>query len=149
MLLTGVISASSFGWPLVFYLYGGASLVWSVLCLIFIYNSPAVHPSITEPERYFIEHSLGHSEGKTVRFLRIFSILSICTAFLQRHRIPWKSLSTSLPLWAILISHCGQNWGFWTLMTEIPNYMGHVMSFNIKSVRQALLQVNWLSPNKD
>lgn len=115
MLLTGVISASSFGWPLVFYLYGGASLVWSVLCLIFIYNSPAVHPSITEPERYFIEHSLGHSEGKT------------------RHRIPWKSLSTSLPLWAILISHCGQNWGFWTLMTEIPNYMGHVMSFNIKS----------------
>lgn len=70
MLLTGVISASSFGWPLVFYLYGGAALVWSVLCLIFIYNSPAVHPTIGEPEKYFIEHSLGHSEGKTVRFPR-------------------------------------------------------------------------------
>ncbi|XP_066153293.1 putative inorganic phosphate cotransporter isoform X2 [Euwallacea fornicatus] len=115
MLMTGVISASSYGWPLVFYLYGGASLIWCLICLAFTYNSPAVHPKISEAEKYYIEHSLGHSEGK------------------PDHKIPWKSIWTSLPLWAILISHCGQNWGFWTLMTEIPNYMGHVMNFNIKS----------------
>ncbi|CAG9767285.1 unnamed protein product [Ceutorhynchus assimilis] len=115
MLVTGVFSASNFGWPLVFYLYGVLSLVWAIFALMFMNNSPADHPSITEAEKYYIEHSLGHTEEKTV------------------HSTPWKSIWTSLPVWAILISHCGQNWGFWTLMTEIPNYMGHVMSFNIKS----------------
>ncbi|KAL1494024.1 hypothetical protein ABEB36_009697 [Hypothenemus hampei] len=115
MLVTGWISASNFGWPLVFYLYGGASLLWSLLCLIATHNSPLDHPKISEAERFYIEHSLGHSEGK------------------PNLRTPWKSIWTSLPLWAILISHCGQNWGFWTLMTEIPNYMGHVMNFDIKS----------------
>lgn len=115
MLLTGAISASSYGWPLVFYLYGGASLIWCVLSAIFSHNSPADHPRISEAEKYHIENSLGHTEGKVIR------------------KTPWKDILTSLPLWAILVSHCGQNWGFWTLMTEIPSYMGHVMNFNIKA----------------
>ncbi|XP_050302077.1 putative inorganic phosphate cotransporter isoform X2 [Anthonomus grandis grandis] len=117
MLITGIISASSYGWPMVFYLYGGLSLGWALLCLIFTHNSPGVHPRISEAERYYIEHSLGETEEKSN----------------ENRRIPWKSIATSLPMWAILISHCGQNWGFWTLMTEIPNYMAHVMNFHIKS----------------
>jgi ACS family sodium-dependent inorganic phosphate cotransporter-like MFS transporter 5 len=46
---------------------------------------------------------------------------------------PWAKILTSCPVWAILVAHCGQNWGFWTLMTEIPTYMDKVMSFEIKS----------------
>lgn len=115
MLLTGAISASSLGWPFAFYLYGGASIAWCILSAIFSQNSPSDHPRIGEAEKYYIENSLGHVDGKTI------------------HGTPWKEIWTSLPMWAILISHCGQNWGFWTLMTEIPSYMGHVMNFNIKA----------------
>lgn len=66
MLLAGLISSSSFGWPLVFYLYGGASVVWTVLGFFVLYNSPEDHPRISEAEKYYIEHSLGHTEGKIV-----------------------------------------------------------------------------------
>ncbi|KAK9752809.1 Major Facilitator Superfamily [Popillia japonica] len=44
---------------------------------------------------------------------------------------PWKEMAKSLPLWSILIAHCGQNWGFWTLMTMIPTYMKGVLNFDI------------------
>jgi len=115
MLATGAISASWAGWPLVFYIYGGASLAWCVLSAILSFNSPADHPRIGDAERFYVENSLGHTEGKVV------------------HTTPWKRIVTSLPVWAILISHIGQNWGFWTLMTEIPTYMSDVMEFEIKS----------------
>ncbi|XP_076262233.1 putative inorganic phosphate cotransporter isoform X3 [Rhynchophorus ferrugineus] len=115
MLLTGVISASDFGWPTVFYMYGAASIAWSILSAIFSYNRPSVHPSISDAEKFYIEASLGHSESQ------------------EKPKTPWKAIWTSVPLWAIIITHCGQNWGFWTLMTEIPTYMDKVMNFEIKS----------------
>lgn len=43
-------------------------------------------------------------------------------------------MAKSLPLWSILIAHCGQNWGFWTLMTMIPTYMKGVLNFDIAAV---------------
>ncbi|XP_060522860.1 putative inorganic phosphate cotransporter isoform X2 [Cylas formicarius] len=115
MLVSGAISASSLGWPWVFYIYGVAGLVWCVLSFIFSANSPAVHPNISDAEKFYIENSLGHADEK------------------PRHKTPWKAILKSAPVWAIVITQTGQNLGFWTLMTEIPNYMSHVMSFDIKS----------------
>ncbi|PSN41741.1 hypothetical protein C0J52_16921, partial [Blattella germanica] len=36
---------------------------------------------------------------------------------------PFLEIFTSLPMWALIIAHSGQNWGFWTLLTEMPTYM--------------------------
>lgn len=66
MLVTGLISSSWYGWPMVFYLYGAAGLLWSFLFVFFGYNAPACHPSITEEEKFYIESSLGHVEDKPV-----------------------------------------------------------------------------------
>ncbi|XP_018561225.1 putative inorganic phosphate cotransporter isoform X1 [Anoplophora glabripennis] len=115
MLVTGLISSSWYGWPLVFYLYGVAGLLWSVIFTFFGYNGPSFHPTITEEEKFYIESSLGHSDDK------------------RKLPTPWKKILTSAPVWAILLTQCGHNWGFWTLLTEIPVYMSHVMNFNIKS----------------
>lgn len=115
MLVTGLISASSYGWPVVFYLYGAIGITWSILMACLGYNSPGDHKSISEEEKYFIESSLGHDKDS------------------KRIPTPWKEMLSSLPVWAILITHCGQNWGFWTLMTEIPTYMSHILKFDIKS----------------
>jgi hypothetical protein len=35
---------------------------------------------------------------------------------------------------AVTIAHCGQNWGFWTLLTEMPSYMNSVLKFDLKAV---------------
>ena len=33
---------------------------------------------------------------------------------------------------ALTVAHCAHNWGFWTILTEIPSYMKSVLHFNIK-----------------
>jgi hypothetical protein len=52
--------------------------------------------------------------------------------------IPWRKISTSIPVWAILVAHCCQNWGFYTLLTELPTYMKQILHFDIKTVRRKI-----------
>lgn len=54
---------------------------------------------------------------------------------MQTPPIPWKSIAKSLPFWAILLAHMGHNYGYETLMTELPTYMQQVLHFSIKDVR--------------
>ncbi|KAG5874306.1 hypothetical protein JTB14_013970 [Gonioctena quinquepunctata] len=115
MLLTGFIASSWYGWPMVFYSFSGAGLAW---CFLFCYygcDGPSHHQTITEEEKFYIENSLGHTDHK------------------EHKSTPWSKIFTSWPVWAIFLTQSGHNWGFWTLLTEIPAYMGHVMNFNIKS----------------
>ncbi|KRT84623.1 membrane transporter, partial [Oryctes borbonicus] len=111
--LTGWISSSSIGWPSAFYIYGALGFAWTGLWLWLGSNSPSEHKTISDEERMYIEKS--------------------CQTSKNRVPTPWKEMAKSLPLWSILIAHCGQNWGFWTLMTEIPTYMSSVLHFQIAS----------------
>ncbi|KAF5270265.1 hypothetical protein FQA39_LY18881 [Lamprigera yunnana] len=115
MPVTGWISGSSFGWPFAFYIYGLAGFIWVIAFAIFGSNSPAEHTSISVEEKVYIEMSLG-----------------VKTEESEKAPTPWKAIFTSLPVWAILMTHCAQNWGFWTLITEMPTYMKNVMNFDIK-----------------
>lgn len=47
---------------------------------------------------------------------------------------PWGKIWGSLPMWSLLVAHCGHNWGFWTLLTEMPTYMNDILLFDLKSV---------------
>ncbi|KAJ3645134.1 hypothetical protein Zmor_022820 [Zophobas morio] len=115
MIVSGIISASWYGWPLIFYIYGGLGLLWSVAMAIVGSNKPKDSKIISEEERLYIEASLDRSPDA------------------KNLATPWRDILTSRAFWALLIAHCGQNWGFWTLMTEIPSYMSEVMNFQIKS----------------
>jgi len=46
---------------------------------------------------------------------------------------PWKKIFTSIPVWALIITHFGQNWGFLTILTELPSYFQKVIHLDIKS----------------
>lgn len=48
--------------------------------------------------------------------------------------IPWLSMLTCVPLWAILITQCGQSWAFYTQLTELPSYMSQILHFDITQV---------------
>lgn len=41
-----------------------------------------------------------------------------------------------MPFWAILMAHMGQNYGYETLMTELPTFMKQILHFDIKSVSE-------------
>ncbi|KAJ8913433.1 hypothetical protein NQ315_017177 [Exocentrus adspersus] len=110
---------------------GGTTLIGSLFCLLIpifgehfgyagviacrVLTGPSKHPSITDEEKKYIEAGLQNEDDK------------------ENIPTPWKAIFTSLPFWAILITHCGQNWGFWTLFTEIPSYMQNILNFNIAS----------------
>lgn len=47
--------------------------------------------------------------------------------------VPWKSIVKSMPFYAILLAHMGHNYGYETLMTELPTYMNQVLRFSLKA----------------
>ncbi|XP_067856117.1 vesicular glutamate transporter 3 isoform X2 [Heptranchias perlo] len=47
------------GWSSVFYVYGMFGMIWYIFWLLFAYESPAKHPTITSEERTYIETSIG------------------------------------------------------------------------------------------
>uniref|UniRef100_A0A6P7FS83 Sialin-like n=1 Tax=Diabrotica virgifera virgifera TaxID=50390 RepID=A0A6P7FS83_DIAVI len=87
-------------------------LPWAFLAA----NTPALHPNISKAEKDYIENSL-----------------SVKTQVVAP--TPWKDIFTSVPVWAFVITMFGQNWGYSTLLTEIPNYLSNIMHFEMKSVR--------------
>lgn len=60
---------------------------------------------------------------------------------LQEQNIPWKRISKSSAFWAILIAHMAQNYGYETLLTQLPTFMRQVLHFDIKSVNHYLFLI--------
>ncbi|XP_015597302.1 putative inorganic phosphate cotransporter isoform X2 [Cephus cinctus] len=116
MPISGYLAASSIGWPSVFYVFGTVSLLWTILFYICGADSPAQSKMISFDEKKFIQDSFNAESTKSE----------------EKHVTPWVNICTSMPMWAIIIAHCGQSWGFWMLLTEIPSYMNAILSFDIK-----------------
>jgi hypothetical protein len=48
--------------------------------------------------------------------------------------IPWKKIFTSVPVYALILTHIGTNWGFLTILTLLPTYFTKVLHLDLKSV---------------
>lgn len=46
--------------------------------------------------------------------------------------IPWRSIWTSTPLWALIAAQIGHDWGFFTMVTDLPKYMKDVLKFDVE-----------------
>ncbi|CAH0715894.1 unnamed protein product, partial [Brenthis ino] len=115
LLISGFI-ADAWGWPAIFYVNGSLGAVWTVAYVFLGADSPRNSKMISAEEKMYIQSSLGHvgSEHKKLP-------------------TPWSAIFTSLPFISLIVAHCGQNWGFWTLMTEMPSYMKQVLGVDIKA----------------
>ncbi|XP_014246329.1 putative inorganic phosphate cotransporter isoform X2 [Cimex lectularius] len=102
------------GWPSIFYFFGVLSTIWAVAFLLTVYEDPDSHPTIDENEKKYIISTVWGTGG------------------VSSPPVPWMSILKSKPFWAILIAHIGQNYGYETLMTELPTFMKQVLRFNIK-----------------
>lgn len=114
---SGYIADSSAGWPGIFYISGSMGVVWAIFWYLFAASTPAEHKSISPEEKKLIENSLGQMDStpKTVA------------------PTPWLKIFTSLPFISLIIVHCTHMWGFWTLLTQIPNYMKNILGVDIKN----------------
>ncbi|XP_031327214.1 putative inorganic phosphate cotransporter [Photinus pyralis] len=112
--LSGWMCGCWLGWPLSFYAHGLVGLIWSILWIFVGRGSPAEHQGISREERIYIETSIDAGDK-----IRVTST-------------PWRSIFTSLPVWAILVGSCGEVWVLTTLMTNIPTFMANVLHFEIE-----------------
>lgn len=109
---SGLLSIA-YGWESVFYVFGAIGVVWLVLWMILIRKGPEEDPWISEEEKTYITKKIG----------------------LRREEhlvVPWKAIFTSPPVWAIVSSHCAENWGFYTLLTQLPTFLNDIFGFKLE-----------------
>ncbi|XP_016928173.3 putative inorganic phosphate cotransporter [Drosophila suzukii] len=120
MFASGLIAASSIGWPGIFYVSSGVGIFWCIMWWFFGADTPGESKLISEAERSYIENSISSShkakEGHAGTSIPV----------------PWKAIWTSVPFWAYMITKCCQSWGFSTLQTEMPAYMNGVLLMDMK-----------------
>ena len=51
-----------------------------------------------------------------------------------KQSIPWRRMATSGPLWAIIAGNMVSNWGFYNLLTCMPQYMKEVLHYDISTL---------------
>lgn len=86
MPLSGLLA--EYSWPSIFYVFGAIGVVWSLLFLWTVYEDPQSTPSISDEEKNFINEALwGNNTSE------------------KSPDIPWKSILTSMPFYAILFAH--------------------------------------------
>lgn len=108
------------GWPLAFYIFGALGVVWFIFWMFLVYDSPAVHPRISEEEKNYIQRTTRSKDDELLNPA-------------EKESIPWGSMITCLPLWAILVTQCGQSWAFYTQLTDLPTYMDRVLHMGVRA----------------
>lgn len=90
-----------YDWPVIFYIFGSIGIVWAVVWLRTVHDSPLTHPTITASERALLSNNSVGSKAAV---------------------IPWRALLRAPPVYALVINHFCSNWGLYMLMTWLPSY---------------------------
>ncbi|CAH1406089.1 unnamed protein product [Nezara viridula] len=112
--LCGFIIAH-YGWRVVFYVTGSLGLSWCILWWFLAFDTPQEHPRITKQELAYIQ--------KCTRNIAVDS---------KSVSVPYWSILTSLPAWAIGVTTFGRIWVHYTFMIPGPLYMKTVLGFSIQ-----------------
>ena len=76
-------------------------------------DSPDQDRSITDQELEYLQNTIGVTDREVA-----------CNP-------PWRAMLTSKPVWAIIIAHFTENWGFYTLLTSLPMFMRDVLEYSL------------------
>lgn len=119
------ILAVTLGWESVFYVFGCIGLIWFFLWIFIVKRSPQDDPYITDEERTYIIASLGNQKTNLPKFIDA----------------PWKSIWTSSAVWAIIVAHFCESWGFFTLLTELPSFLKGYRSKELRAYNQPIIVI--------
>ena len=122
MPLTGLMASSTAlgGWASAFYLQGIVGCIWFASWMALVHETPSDHPRIRRSELKYILDGQGAERAH------------------RNPTIPWRRVLSSRPLWALIIAHMGQNWGFYTILFQLPTYFSQILGFDVTSVRNHL-----------
>ncbi|XP_012276616.1 sialin-like [Orussus abietinus] len=106
---------SEYGWKTSYYVTSSLILVFFVLWVYLIYDTPDKHPGITEKEKAYIKEQIGSTISK------------------QKVKLPLKAVATSVPFLALMWAHFANMWGIYFIATNGPKYTLEVLGFDMKS----------------
>ena len=107
---------SAYGWHAAYYTTSGLMLIFYALWFFLAYDTPDIHPTITESERAYIREQIGNTVSK------------------QKSKLPIMAMATSAPFLALLWAHFANMWAIYFIATNGPKYTLEVLGFNMKSV---------------
>ena len=144
MTITGLL-ASEFGWRSTFYVFGSLCILWSFFYMFLCYNTPSQHPRISQVlSRVYFEIkpiiAFLCQEEKTYIEYHLDGVVKSTDKKLPHP--PILKILTSIPFYALLITHIGNHWGIYTLLSEAPTYLNNIQHIPLKSVSWIKISIN-------
>ncbi|HEY1615502.1 MAG TPA: MFS transporter [Rhizomicrobium sp.] len=103
-----------YGWPIPFYVFGFAGLVWMLLWFWQVRNDPRGDARVGANERTLLD-SFRTTGDPT------------------KESVPWRRLLLSRPVFAILVGQGAGGWTLYVLLSWLPSYFRDVHGVNITS----------------
>eukprot|EP00095_Tigriopus_kingsejongensis_P000779 maker-scaffold67_size430214-snap-gene-2.6 protein:Tk00779 transcript:maker-scaffold67_size430214-snap-gene-2.6-mRNA-1 annotation:"hypothetical protein DAPPUDRAFT_51498" len=116
--ISGLLCATGFdnGWPLTFYFPGVLTLIWTAAFNFLASNTPEEHPRISPDElKYLTKHSCRNQAIKLSGL----------------PPVPYKSMITSVPFWALAITQFCSKIGLYTMALTLPLFINEVFHYGI------------------
>lgn len=106
-------------WDSIFFIAGGLGVVWFVVWMILVCETPDTCPHISERERalYPARGQMVAAAGRDVA-----------------QAIPWRKMLTSRPVFAIFVGAFCRNWIFSMLITQQPQYFKDSFKMNTANI---------------
>ncbi|KAI6172653.1 hypothetical protein M3Y98_00997400 [Aphelenchoides besseyi] len=117
MPLGGELCESSYGWPTLYYLLAGTTLVFFTMFFCFYRDSPAIHRNVSHRELTLLQ------EGKVVRVLDRT----------EQPKVPYRAIFTDTAVLGIVASCIGGSLGFQLFFQYGPIYLNKILKFNVQS----------------
>ena len=115
--LSGILAASSFlgGWPSLFYVYATIGVIWAVLWLTFVRDSPQESRWVSSAEKKLLNATTAPKQA------------------LYFSEIPWKNILTCVPFLSTVFMHGCNGFGYFMILSDLPKYLVEQLHFDIKN----------------
>ena len=84
------------------------------------YSVPSNHPRISQKEKDYLKNNAVHNEDHLSKGTKL--------------KVPWFGMLKSKPLWAIMISHIAEAWGYYLISLTFPLYAKEVLKLSTTKV---------------
>lgn len=102
--------AISLGWPWIFYLFSIVGWIWAIIFQWKTASTPTKHKTISKEELEYIASSLSENDSLSGN-----SRITFCS-------IPWKEFTKTPAIYAIIVAHFANNYGFYIMISWMPQY---------------------------
>ncbi len=119
---------AALGWKSVWYIFGGLILLWCVAWALFATSTPREHPSISRPEREYIEANTSAVAGRRQE-----------GGDGAVHMVPFRVLLQDRAVLAIVVAHFAHDWCWYAAVSWLPTffYETHGVSAQVAALYSA------------